>query len=102
MSDDPVLVPVAVCEVCWLLDHSRWEPHSMDADGKVLMRLLGIDVPEKVNDGSVETCSICGSVTIAGIYEFRDKTAINYLDNDDTINDQAMELGMDDFGDDVD
>ncbi len=35
------------------------------------MRLKGVEVPSKVNNGAVEVCAMCGSVTIAGIYELK-------------------------------
>jgi hypothetical protein len=33
------------------------------------MRLKGVDVPLKHNTGAVETCHLCGELTISGIYE---------------------------------
>jgi hypothetical protein len=30
---------------------------------------MGVEVPEKINDGSVEVCSVCEAVTVAGIYD---------------------------------
>jgi len=52
-------------------EHAKWEPESMDKNGRILMRLKGVEVPSKVNNGSVEVCAMCGSVTIAGIYELK-------------------------------
>lgn len=72
MAAEPLYVPTPVCEVCWLIEHTIWEPESVDENGKVLMRLIGVDVPEKVNTDSVDVCSACGAITVAGIYELRD------------------------------
>jgi hypothetical protein len=58
-----------ICEDCWLQSHTKWEPHSVNEDGNVLMKLVGVDVPEKINTGSVEVCRECGDLTISGIYE---------------------------------
>jgi hypothetical protein len=52
-------------------EHAKWEPESMDKNGRIIMRLKGVDVPSKINNGSVEVCAMCGSVTIAGIYELK-------------------------------
>jgi hypothetical protein len=51
--------------------HAKWEPESMDKTGRILMRLKGIEVPQKINNGTVEVCAMCGAVTIAGIYELK-------------------------------
>ena len=52
----------------------------MDEKGKILMRLKGVDVPEKVNNGNVEVCVMCGGVTIAGIFDFKMSSEAYYLD----------------------
>lgn len=84
MSDsESIDVPVPVCEVCWLIDHTIWEPESINEDGKILMRLTGVDVPEKVNTDSVDICGVCGSITVSGIYEFKDPSTVNYLSDGD-------------------
>ena len=80
MSESAALTPMAVCESCWLLDHARWEPESMDDTGNILMKLVGVDVPEKVNTGEVEVCCMCGGLTICGIYEFKDPTKVYFTD----------------------
>ena len=49
---------MAICESCYLEDHTRWEPESMDENGTILMKLVGVDVPDKVNTESVETCCL--------------------------------------------
>jgi hypothetical protein len=76
-------IPVPVCELCWLIDHTSWEPESMDESGQVLMRMAGVIVPKKVNEDSVEICSNCGSITVSGIYEFKYPSDIQYLDIED-------------------
>lgn len=72
MSGGPVTIPTPVCEQCWLKEHARWEPHSMDDHGNIKMALSGVDVPQKINTGSVETCSVCGKITIAGIFDVKE------------------------------
>jgi hypothetical protein len=71
MAAEPVISPFPVCEVCWMESHAKWEPESMDKTGRILMRLKGVEVPNKVNNGSVEICAMCGAVTVAGIYELK-------------------------------
>ena len=72
MSAERVLSPLPTCEACWLKSHTQWEPESCDDDGNILMRLKGVDVPQKYNTQSVEVCSQCGNITVSGIYELRD------------------------------
>lgn len=83
MAAEPVPVPVAICEMCWLIDHTDWEPESMTQEGQIVMRLTGVDVPEKVNTETVDICSMCGNITIAGIYELRDPQTVNYLEDEE-------------------
>jgi len=80
MAAEPVISPLPVCESCWIENHAKWEPESMDINGRILMRLKGVEVPSKVNNGSVEVCSMCGSVTIAGIYEMKLTSEAYFLD----------------------
>ena len=80
MAAEPVPVPKAVCEVCWLIDHTDWEPESMDERGNIVMRLTGVDMPKKVDIEAVEVCEYCGSITVAGIYEMM---APDMLENED-------------------
>lgn len=95
------LKPLAVCETCWLIDHSRWEPESMSEDGNVLMKLIGVDVPHKINNGEVEVCCMCGSLTISGIYEFKDPAQVYFSDSDDESPEFELEMNNTDFdGDD--
>lgn len=83
MAAEPMQVPVPLCETCWLIDHTRWEPESMNSAGQILMRLTGVDVPEKVNTESVEVCGLCGSITVAGIYDMYDPAAVDYIRKED-------------------
>ena len=52
----------------------------MDTTGRIIMRLKGVDVPNKVNSGSVEVCAMCGAVTIAGIFEMKLTSEMYFLD----------------------
>jgi hypothetical protein len=78
MSDKLAMVPFATCEECWLSAHSKWEPQSIDQTGNIMMKLVGIEVPQKTNTGSVEVCCTCGSITIAGIYEMKNPETVNF------------------------
>jgi hypothetical protein len=91
-------VPVALCERCWLSDNTKWEPESIDMTGNILLRLVGVNTPTKLCSGNVDVCGMCGSITIAGIYDLREKDdlpfyedsigdsfEINVLDDDDEI-----------------
>lgn len=101
MAAEPMMTPTAVCEDCWLTDHLRWEPESMNEDGIILMKLAGVEVPEKRNDGVVEICGVCGSITIAGIYEFRDvSTLISLDDEDENENEYIFDINNDFFDED--
>jgi hypothetical protein len=68
-SFDPRVSISPVCEACWLATHSRWEPEGVFENGSISVKLMGVEVPEKINDGSVEVCSVCEAVTVAGIYD---------------------------------
>jgi hypothetical protein len=46
------------------------------------MRLKGVDVPNKVNNGTVEICAMCGAITIAGIYEMRLTSEVYFLNQE--------------------
>jgi hypothetical protein len=85
MSGEQLQTPMALCEACWLKDHARWEPESMDNKGDILMRLTGVDVPVKVNTGAVEVCTNCGNITVAGIFEMQDPKVVFFTtDNTST------------------
>jgi hypothetical protein len=107
MASKIAMVPFAVCEECWLSTHSRWEPESMDSTGNILMKLIGIEVPKKTNTGSVEVCCVCGSVTIAGIFEMKDPETVNFT-KEEKANEYEYDLTHsfldfdDDFGDEKD
>jgi hypothetical protein len=79
MAAEPVISPVPICEACWMENHARWEPESMDKTGRIIMRLKGVDVPNKINNGSVEVCAMCGAVTIAGIFEMKLTSEVYFL-----------------------
>ena len=97
MAAEPIMTPTAICEDCWLSEHVRWEPESMDSDGNILMRLAGVEVPEKKNDGVVEVCGLCGGITVAGIYEFRDLSTLIKLDEDEEENKYIFDINNDYF-----
>jgi hypothetical protein len=86
MAAKPAQLPVALCESCWLDDHARWEPESVNEQGNILMKLTGVDSPEIFKPGSVEVCCMCGTITIAGIYEMRDPLTV-YFTSDGVIKD---------------
>lgn len=73
-----------ICEVCWLKSHARWEPESVDSTGNILMKLKGVDLPDKVSFGSVETCSECSKLTVAGFYEVKD-SSVYFATNSSSI-----------------
>lgn len=85
MAGKLAMVPFAVCEECWLSEHSKWEPESIDQTGNILMKLVGIEVPQKTNTGSVEVCCVCGSVTVAGIYEMKDPKTVNFTKEEEEL-----------------
>jgi hypothetical protein len=63
-------------------EHSKWEPQSVNEDGNILVKLVGVDMPTIINTGSVDVCWMCGSVTIAGLYELKKQEEI-YFTNDE-------------------
>ena len=84
--------PMALCELCFLDDHTRWEPESMDEQGRVLMKLIGVDVPEKLNTETVETCCMCGGITVAGIFMMVSPDDVHFLEEDELDNQFEMSL----------
>lgn len=90
--------PMALCELCYLDEHTRWEPESMNDNGEILMRLTGVDVPDKVNTESVETCCMCGCFTVAGIFEMRIPTEVYFLETNEE--DNIFVLSLDDVEED--
>lgn len=92
------MVPMAVCETCWLSDHTRWEPESMNETGNMLLRLVGVDVPQKVNTGEVDVCCMCGAITVGGIYEFKDADKIHFSkDTNDEFEIEMTDYDLDYF-----
>lgn len=81
MAAESVFVPMALCELCWLEDHANWEPQSVDEEGKIMMRLVGVDIPEITKTGNVDVCCMCGSITIAGIYELKDPQKVYFIED---------------------
>lgn len=71
MAANP-LSPMAICESCWLVENTKWEPESMDENGRILLRLAGVGVPQIVPSETVEVCCMCGELTVVGIYVLRD------------------------------
>jgi hypothetical protein len=43
----------------------------------------------------VEICGMCGSITIAGIYEFRDISTLIPLEDDDNENEYIFDINND-------
>jgi hypothetical protein len=68
----------------------------MNEDGQILMKLISVDVPEKVNTESVETCCMCGSITVAGIYQMMNPKEVYFLEDDELESNFVMSLGDDD------
>jgi len=77
MSASP-LSPMAICESCWLVENTRWEPESMDENGRIMLRLAGVGMPDSVGIQSVEICCMCGELTVVGIYVLRDPEIVPY------------------------
>ena len=96
MSAEQVRRPMALCELCFLDDHTRWEPESMDDQGQIMMRLVSVEVPEKVNTESVETCCMCGAITVAGIFEMMNPLEVYFLEDNELETNFVMSLGEED------
>lgn len=67
----------------------------MDETGNILLKLVGVEVPQKVNTGEVEVCCMCGAITICGIYEFKDPTKVYF--SSDTEDGFELEMTQTDF-----
>lgn len=78
MSAEQIRAPQPICEECWIKAHAQWEPHSMDNDGNILMKLKDVEVPHKYNLGTVEICSECGKITVAGIFDVPPKPKFSF------------------------
>lgn len=98
MAESNSLKLMAICESCYLSDHTRWAPESMDEAGHVLMSLVDVDVPIKINTGTVETCCYCGTITIAGIFEMVHPSDALFGEDDEPENNFEMSLGDSDEG----
>lgn len=64
----------------------------MDDEGNILMRLKGVDVPNKYNTQTVEVCSQCGNITVSGIYELRDPEADAYTNHKIATKNSSTEI----------
>jgi len=69
-----------MCESCWLVENTMWEPESMDENGQVFVRLVGVGMPEIVGADTVEVCCMCGELTVVGIYVLRDPSTVPFPD----------------------
>jgi hypothetical protein len=81
-NEDSDEIATPICEICYLIDNTLWEPESVDQHGRVIMRLTEIVVPSKVNTDIVEICEECGGITVAGIYELRNPEDAKNRDED--------------------
>lgn len=93
MTIEPVLVPMPFCEQCWLDSHTNWEPESIDQNGRIMIKLVGVDIPEIKSVGSVDVCCMCGSITIAGIYELYDPEKAYFLYEEKSGHKFEMDFG---------
>ena len=59
---------VPQCELCYIEDHSVWEPESVGEDGSLVSKLVSVSVPVHIKSGKVNICATCGDVTVVGIY----------------------------------
>ena len=100
MSTANPLSPLAICEACWLVEKTRWEPESMDENGRILMKLTGVGMPQMISQESVEVCCMCGELTVVGIYVFRDPESVPYPEKEDDI--FGVVIGMGELEEDYD
>lgn len=95
--------PLAICESCWLIENARWVPESIDENGKVIVRLMGVGMPESVSAETVEICCMCGELTVVGIYILRDPDEVPFPQTKDTEHfDFEVGIMESDFEDDYD
>jgi hypothetical protein len=73
---------MAICEACWLVENTRWEPESMDENGRIMLRLAGVGMPDSVGVQSVEVCCMCGELTVVGIYVLRSPESVPFPINE--------------------
>jgi hypothetical protein len=83
MSAEQLPQPMPVCEPCFLVEHTRWEPDSIDEYGNILMKLIGVDSPLRGKVDAVDVCCMCGSITVAGIFEMLKPSEIYFSSNDE-------------------
>lgn len=57
-----------------------WEPESMDREGNILMKLINVEVPEKINTKEPDICSECGEMTVSGIYDMKDPSVAMFME----------------------
>ena len=88
-------VPLAMCESCWLVENTLWEPESMDENGQVFVRLVGVGMPETIGAETVEVCCMCGELTVVGIYVLRDPDTVPFPETEDTSS-FGFEVGISD------
>jgi hypothetical protein len=50
----------------------------MDENGRIMLRLTGVGMPETVGTQTVEVCCMCGELTVVGIYVLRDPDVVPY------------------------
>ena len=66
----------------------------MDQEGNILMKLVDIKVPTKKNTGDPDTCSRCGGVTVAGIYEMSDPSVL-FFSSEGLVRQQSVVVDED-------
>jgi hypothetical protein len=70
----------------------------MDDHGNIKMALSGVDVPQKINTGAVETCSVCGKITIAGIFNVKEHKIVFTTESEEAQAYDQYEDHEDEFG----
>lgn len=70
--------PMALCERCWLFETTKWEPQSVDENGRAYVKIVGVALPPRISNPSVDECCMCGEITVVGIYVMRDPEMVPY------------------------
>jgi hypothetical protein len=70
--------PMALCERCWLFETTKWEPQSVDEHGRAYIKIVGVALPPRISNPSVDECCMCGEITVVGIYVMRDPEMVPY------------------------
>lgn len=96
MSAVGPLAPLALCESCWLVENTKWEPESIDENGRVFVRLVGVGMPATLGTDAVEICCMCGELTVVGIYVLRDPEVVPFPDAAKG-SDFGFEVGIDEI-----